>query len=128
MKPKPTVGQTLFSLNIGNAARRGCEQVLTPVVVFSVGRKYFTACKPGNEQYAHLQTKYHLDSWDEVTHYSPNSHLYAAAQDWHDEKEATELHDRIRKAFNTWNRVKLPLASLRQIASFLPPPTQPEKP
>lgn len=39
-KPTPQVGQTLYSLNIGNAARN-CEQKLKPVIVRKVGRKYF---------------------------------------------------------------------------------------
>ncbi len=38
---KPTVGETLYSLNIGNATR-GKVQKLTPVKVLKVGRKYFT--------------------------------------------------------------------------------------
>ena len=47
MKTKPVVGQVLYSLNVGNAARN-CGQVLTPVTVVSVGRKYFKVKKDVN--------------------------------------------------------------------------------
>ena len=41
MKPKPTLGQKVFSLNIGNNARH-VPQVLSPATVSKVGRKYFS--------------------------------------------------------------------------------------
>ncbi len=54
---KPAVGQVLYSLNVGNAAR-GRERVLTPVVVIKVGRKYFTCRPEGKDSWADVQ--YHL--------------------------------------------------------------------
>lgn len=109
---KPKVGQTLYSLNIGNATRNR-KQKLTPVTVTKVGRKYFTCAKTGLERYG---TQYHLSNWKEKTNYSPDSYLYEDPQIWKDEKEAAELCDRIRKAFDySINKVELPLDDLRKI-------------
>lgn len=69
MKSKPKVGQTLYSLNIGNACRN-CEQKLTPVKVVKVGSKYFECLEDGY----HRPTVYHLDGW------------YEKPQDWEDKK------------------------------------------
>lgn len=113
-KPIPTVGQTLYSLNTGNA-HRGRPQVLTPVIVKSVGRKYFSA---GDPKY-NISTQYHLDDWREKTEYGHDSKVYASAQEWEDEKEAQALSDRIRKHFQ-YGQSGLPLSSLRTIAEFLP--------
>lgn len=114
MKP-PTVGQRLFSLNVGNYARN-TEQKLTPVIVSKVGRKYFT-CK--REDY-HLETQYHLEDWREKTEYCVNSALYESEQAWEDEKEAAQLCKQIHQAFEYGRNPNLPVSTLRQIAALLP--------
>lgn len=95
MKEKPTVGMKLYSLNIGNAARRA-KQELTPVVVTKVGRKYFSCAL---ERDSYFETQYHLDTWKEKTDYSANSILYSAPSEWEDEKEINRIADKIRKVF-----------------------------
>jgi hypothetical protein len=98
---KPIVGETLFSLNVGNSAR-DCNQVLTPVTVKSVGRKYFTVIgKYGWE------IKYHLDTWGEVSDYRADSRLYETEKEWKDEKEATDLHRKIKEHFVYKKRLSL---------------------
>lgn len=109
-------GDTLLSLNIGNFHRRGTEQVLTPVVVRKIGRKYFEASPEG---FNRVTTKYRLEDWVQVTEYSPTSKLYASRQDWENEKEHRELWDAIRLAFNGGGKPSLPLEKLRQIQSII---------
>lgn len=46
---KPQIGQTLYRLPINNNVRRGVEPTLVPVVVNSVGRRYFTVYPEGAE-------------------------------------------------------------------------------
>ena len=113
MKEKPEVGQTLYSLNIGNAARY-CEQVLTPVTVTKVGRKYFTIGE------GRIATQYHLDTWHEKTEFSAGSRIYRSPQEWADEKEADSLAGRIHDVFRVrWRCPDVPLDKLRQIAQIL---------
>src|ERR1017187_3968452 len=98
-RPKPVVGQTLYSLNVGNAARNR-PQALTTVVVTSVGRKFFTTQVEGRK---YSETKYRLDNWSEVTHYIPDTHLYLCEQDWIDEKERGALMSFCEEAFGTFS-------------------------
>lgn len=111
MNEKPKVGQTLYSLNVGNSARN-CEQVLTPVIVTKVGRKYFTAGEGWRE------TQYHLDTWQEKSEYSAKSCLYKTPQDWEDSKEHSILAMKMRKAFD-YGGSRLSLDSLRKISEII---------
>lgn len=77
MKTKPVIGQTIFSLNVGNAARYGRTKGLTPYVVASVGRKYFTF--EGRHD-----LRFYIDTWREKTDYSSSHQLYESAQDYID--------------------------------------------
>ena len=116
MIPKPTVGMKLFSLNIGNAARRR-EQVLTPVVVTKVGRKYFTVEEVGQYPFEHT---YNIEDWSEKTDYIASSALYESEQEWVDEKEIRRLSGQISEAFKYGNNSKnLSLETLRMIASAI---------
>ena len=116
MKRKPIVGETLYSLNIGNAVRLR-EQVLTPVKVLSVGRKYFKCAADGWE---HSPTEYRLENWVQRTEYSADSQLFESERAWIDEKEASDLHKRIVAAFSLYPRRELiPLEKLRAINSIL---------
>lgn len=117
MKTTPKVGDTLYSLNIGNVNRRGTEQKLTSVTVCAVGRKYFT-CHPVDHSF--FKTQYHLEDWREKTDYSPQSKIYTNQQEWEDEKESGEICHIIAEAFSHWgNRKKLPLSDLREIRAIL---------
>jgi len=110
---KPTVGETLYSLNVGNAARR-TPQVLTPVVVTKVGRKYFT----GGEGYAARQ--FDISDWTEKTESTADAALYESEQEWEDEKEAARLCGELWKAFKYGrNRCRLPLDALRRMHGLL---------
>lgn len=118
MKPKVIVGQRLYSLNVGNNARHR-EQVLTPVVVSKVGRKYFTVKTEG--QYA-LETEYRIEDWRENHEYCANSALYETEQEWADEKETRAICEKIWKAFEYGhNRQNLNLETLRTIAAAIHP-------
>lgn len=124
MKPKPKVGDKLFSLNVGNAARR-CEQKLTPVTVTRVGRKYFT-CETDDRW--KFKAEYHLDTWSERTEYIANSCLYESEQEWNDESDANLINSEIRGFFRDYGKPKCTLTQLRQIAAILGIKTTPTKP
>ena len=117
MKKKLEVGLLLYSLNVGNAARRGVQK-LSPVRVTRVGRKYFTCCPDGGSQWQ--ETQYHIDGWYEKTEYSANSILYFDRQQWKDEKEALSICSLIRKAFEFGNnRKNIPLDQLKIINQII---------
>jgi hypothetical protein len=111
-KRKPIVGETLYSLNIGNAAR-GCEQVLTPVIVEKVGNKYFS-CHNG-----YYSRKYNISNWMEYSQYMPNSILYEKEQDWLDKKEAEEIFRKLRELFTSYGKINFTLEQLRKVQEIL---------
>jgi hypothetical protein len=116
MKPKPVVGQELFVLNIGNAARWEAQE-LRPVSVVEVGKKYFTV--ETADQYK-FKTRFHIDTWSEKTNRSPCYCLYETAQEWEDQKEANALLSAIRKEyFDIYSRTRLSLQQLRKIAEIV---------
>ncbi len=96
MKSKPTVGQKLFSLNVGNAASRHRESRLTPVTVTHVGRKYFRA-NAGDRKWTEVE--YHLENWAEHSNYSACSVLYETEQEYFDEVEIDQISKEIENAF-----------------------------
>ena len=105
MKQPPKWNQLLYSLNVGNAARNR-DQVLTPVFVVKVGRKYFTTRKI-DDSYGFSDTQYHISDWREKTDYSPNSKLYETLKEFEDEKlartlliELADFFDPLKKADN----------------------------
>lgn len=115
MKRKPILGETLYALNVGNAAGRGVPQTLKPVIVSKIGRKYFT-CGPEG---ARFPEEYHIDTWREKTEFCVNHHLYETEQEWLDEKEFSETVSEIRAMFNAYNKPPLTLESLRKIKSVI---------
>ena len=115
---KPILHETLYSLNVGNAARR-VEQVLTEVVVVKVGRKYFTT-SPKDSVRAWQEEIYHIDTWREKTDYSANSRLYESEQEYRDEQESSMLCNSIGKAFEyRRNSLGVSLDGLRKISEIL---------
>lgn len=105
----PVVGRTLYSLNIGNEARGGRDQVLVPVTVTKVGRKYFT-CAFDNG----AERTYHLESFIEKSEYAPGSRLYENPAQWDDEREAEALEKELRSLFNGFS-TGLSVDALREI-------------
>ena len=115
-KQIPKVGQTLYSLNVGNASRR-IPQVLTEVIVERVGRKYFTTRRPDG----HIETSFRLEDWEEnAGGYAPNAKLYESPQQWEDEKEEKQICREIRDAFEFGgNQRALQLHHLRAIKAII---------
>jgi len=112
---KPTVGQTLYRLNVGYAAR----QKLTTVVVTKVGRKYFTVTKDPDRRFP-IETQYQLDTWEGNSKYSLGAKLYETEQEWKDEKEARALSKTIGAAFEYGRNVSAqPLDALRRIMAII---------
>ena len=117
-KPKPIVGQTLFSINVGNASRNK-PATLTPVIVQKVGRKYFTVNHP--DYPPHMGTEHHLDTWRQHTQYCADAYLYASEQEYKDEKDRERIVKEIRRLFEYGGATnRLSLDQLRQIWAMFP--------
>jgi len=115
---KPVVGQILYSLNVGNAARN-YEQILTPVEVVKVGRKYFTLHEVG-QKYRTRDVKFHIDSWKEKTEYCSNYCLYETEQEWVDLKEKSDIISLIKNEIQWHGAIEnMPLEILKQIKSII---------
>lgn len=118
MKRKPVVGETLYRLNIGNAAHR-CEQKLVQVVVTSVGRKYFK-CAPTDPDRSWEELEFHIEDWiEKVSRYSADYCLYKTEQEWLDEKEQRAIASFLREEFSAYGRCNLSLQTLRQIKALI---------
>ena len=83
------VGQIVYSLNVGNAARR-CEQVLIERTVTKVGRKYFYYTEYGHD------VKISFESMDDRCEYTARARVYLSPADWEEEKLANKLLGTLR--------------------------------
>lgn len=108
---KPRIGQTLYRLPIGNLT-------LTPVVVKSVGRKYFSV-HPQDDKWN--ETKHHIDSGLEVSDYTVGKTLYQTEQEYRDEVELNRLNSNLQKAFNYFGQCQFTLDQLRAVSAILFP-------
>ena len=119
---KPIVGQVVYSLNIGNAARH-CEQKLTEMAVIKVGRKYFTCLEKGKPEFFSVQ--FRLDTWTEKTEYTSDHSLYRSPQEWEDEKESNLICQKLKDSFEYGhNRKGVSLKNLRLIEELLSNPEE----
>ena len=116
LREKPKVGQRLYSLNVGNAARHTIQQ-LSPVYVSRVGRKYFYCLPVGKPFYREVQ--YYIESWGEKTDYSATSKLYENQEEHADEKEKNELVKFIHHEFDFYIGCPLSLDVLRKIKQLI---------
>lgn len=110
-RDKPEVGQTVYSLNVGSAARYS-QQKLAEYTVTKVGRKYFTI----KREDSWVDHQFHLDTWKQKTEYSPDMQLYTSIQEYEDEKERNDLLDKMFALFYARHlRINLSLEQLREI-------------
>jgi hypothetical protein len=125
-KRKPILGERLFVLNVGSAARN-TPQTLRPVIVSKVGRKYFTVENEVGEGRGGWKypLQFNISDWIQVTEYSPDYVLYETEQELADERESRELSVIIRSAFEcTWKPSPFPLETLRKIHALIKPETK----
>ena len=113
---RPEVGQTVYSLNVGNAARRA-EQELTPYVVSKVGRKYFYAGPEGCSDWALL--KYEIETWLETTEYSVTSRLFPSTEEYQRDRRREEILSEIKAFFREFGRCHLSLDQCERIAAII---------
>lgn len=103
-KPKPTVGQTLYTKS-------------GPVIVEKVGRKYFTV----KDRF--LFRQYYLSDWrvkSEITGLYNDYKLYETQQEIDDGIEKAELKLKIMKSFNLGGvSAELTLQALRDINAII---------
>lgn len=119
-KPKLHVGSRLFRLNVGNNARH-CPQVLKPVVVTKVGRKYFyVEMERTDSQAWGFESRHLVECWTEDNGgYTPNYALYESEQEWADSKERICLAAKIKSELQGNNEYSL--ETLRAIANIMWP-------
>jgi hypothetical protein len=115
MKPKPTLGQQVFSLNTGNNARH-VPQVLKPATVSKVGRKYFSVKLDGPYP---MEREYHVEDWRERTECFPVTKLYASEQEYADEKETAVIWRQLRHVFSAYTTSGFDLPRLRKIIAIV---------
>ena len=112
---KPIVGQKLFRLNVGRAARN-VPQILTECTVIKVGRTYFTAVQDQYLDRVDMWDLYSLDNWLEKAEYGATSRMFLSPQHWEDEKEKVVIMDELRKTFySLGDGMHLPLARLKAL-------------
>jgi Fe2+ transport system protein B len=115
---KPILGQIVFSLNVGNAARH-CEQKLTPMKVTSVGNKYFKL-RLLDDDSGWSECQYRNEDWSQKTERSADSCLYESEQDYLDEKEIYAICKKISDSFVYGRNLKgVSLEDLRLINKIL---------
>lgn len=115
---KPEIGQTVYSLNVGNAARRR-EQVLTEYIVVKVGRKYFTIQRSDSDGKG-LCIQFAIDDWRQKTNYCADHRLYTSPQVYEEEKESKYICHKIYRCFEYGhNKAELSLEDLRKIKYIL---------
>lgn len=107
------VGQTVYSLPIGNAARYGA-QVLTPRIVTKVGRKYFYYEQYGRPIKISLE-----DFCDYAGEYISNVKIYLSEQEWADEKVAAKLLGEVRRRAGMRCTEDLSIEQLNKILDIL---------
>lgn len=123
MKRKPILGERLFVLNVGNSARN-TPQILNPVIVSKVGRKYFTV-ENDSEDRCNQPLQFQIADWLQVTEYSADYVLYETEQHHADERESLELARVIRNEFSdSWRAPKQTLETLRKIHTLIKPETK----
>lgn len=115
MKRKPVLGEIIYDLNIGNAARNR-ESKLTPVIVCNIGRKYFK-CSP--EDWPENLVMYNIEDWSEKSEYAPNHKLYETRKEYDEENETRFIAERMRTIFSKWGKCEIPLEKLRAINEIL---------
>lgn len=113
---KLSIGDIVYSLNVGNAARH-IEQKLTKCEVVKVGNKYFEI-SPTDSDWK-WKEKFHIDGWNQVTECSASHSLYETEQEWIDEKEKNNLITKIRAVFANYGNPKITLDAARKIVEIL---------
>ena len=105
---KPYVGQVIYRIKI--VGLFSDDVILTPVIVKSVGRKYFV-CGEHDMEYSNKQ--YHLSDWREKSDYSETTKIYFSESEYFQEKEKIRICKKFGNAFENGNN-KLSL-SLEQL-------------
>jgi len=116
-KEKPKVGQIIYSVNMGNAARYS-PKVLTEYEVVKVGRKYFSIEKADGQGWP---IQFRLDTWQQNTEYSSDHNLYETREEYELEKEYEIKFDRIGEYFkpNYTRDRDLPMPGIEKIRAIM---------
>lgn len=109
MSNKIQKGQTVYLVT----ENRGKFSDPTPVVVTSVGKKYF---------YVDNGPRFFLDTLGiDAGGYSSQDRCYLSEQEYYDVVERKMLSDQIRKSIGAYGDINLPLDILRKVHELLTP-------
>jgi len=65
------------------------------------------------------EIQFHLDSWRQVTEYSPDYLLYESEQEYYDLREKERLAALLRQEFNYYGQSPFSLETLRQVKEII---------
>ena len=116
-KRKPVVREKLFCLAVGNLARNNKNDI-RPVIVTSVGHKYFKCQEEGKDRSFEIQ--YHIDTWLEKADGCVDHKLYESMQEWLDETEKGKLDSKFCESFKYY-RSNFTIEQLRAVDKILFP-------
>ncbi len=108
-----SVGQTVWVKEI--SYRNNEKQEVSETIIVSVGKKYFELQETWRGRF-YKDTLLH-----DGKGYSPRYRVYLDKQQYENEKEISELSDKIKKAIGQHGDIKLPLEKLRAIWDLVRP-------
>jgi hypothetical protein len=121
-RPIPTKRQALYDYDTSRAAHnqqksRDPRAALTPVMVTSVGRKYFSCTVQGFPIGKTHTTLYNLSDWSQCTDTVPTHQLFVSPDDYANLIEERTIWRTLREVFSCGgiNTRRIPLANLREI-------------
>jgi len=106
-------GQKVWTLNVGNAARR-VKSELTERVVSKVGRKYFYI------EVGYRSVKFYIDTLIECSDYTSDYAVYLDPQEYYDEVIKRELLSKIKPMiFPQYGKSSVKIEHVKKIAEIL---------
>ena len=112
---KLKIGQTIYSLNIGNL-ERNVEQKLTPMIVNKIGRKYFHASPIG---WNNMSTTFHIEDLKEKSDYMPEHKIYLNELEWEEDKLKQKLNTELKEYFNIYSTSSLSIDAMQKILTII---------
>lgn len=112
---KLEIGQTLFFVPIGNAARGGKAGQIFEATVATIGNKFFTVkCDGMRDGRFHIGSLLH-----DGGQYSSNYQGYLSKQAILDEKEQLKLIEEIRRVVGTYGKTNLSFDQCKAISAII---------
>ena len=116
---KPTVGEQLYLVDIGNNARHGSSEQ-RECTVTKVGRKYFTVEYQYGSNIDYIREEViTIKRWQEKSDYTSNYEVYETKQAYLEQITLSKWLQIYRQKFNEYNQTNLTLKQLEDAAKIL---------